>query len=181
MLIFKIVHANNTTTSNICLYYNIELALWHNIQQLTLFNCYAVQVMVLNQTVHVSYNCYWCTQNVITSQNLHVAICYPSCGTNKECSAPNTCTCVSGWTGNDCLTGILTYIHLNSSYKPIITQQFAIHHVASANNVQLLTLVHVPVDGPAMIVQLVWLHIYPFELIIQSYKKFSNLQYTLWH
>ena len=26
-----------------------------------------------------------------------------------ECSAPDTCTCVSGWTGSDCLTGIDTY------------------------------------------------------------------------
>ena len=41
--------------------------------------------------------------------------------------------------------------------------------MALTNNVQLLTLVHVPVDGATMIVQQVWLHLYTFELIIQSF------------
>ena len=35
---------------------------------------------------------------------IFTANCSPPCGTNKECTAPNTCTCVSGWIGNDCLT-----------------------------------------------------------------------------
>ena len=35
-----------------------------------------------------------------------VAICTGGCGVNKECTAPDTCTCVQGWTGQDCLTGI---------------------------------------------------------------------------
>ena len=34
-----------------------------------------------------------------------IAICNSTCGTNKQCSAPDTCTCVNGWTGSDCLTG----------------------------------------------------------------------------
>ena len=59
-IIFIKVHANNATT--ICLYYKvyvyIELTLRHNIQQLIIINCNVVQVMVLNQTVYVSYTCY---------------------------------------------------------------------------------------------------------------------------
>ena len=35
-----------------------------------------------------------------------VAICTGGCGMNKECTAPQRCTCVQGWTGEDCLTGI---------------------------------------------------------------------------
>ena len=38
---------------------------------------------------------------------LNTAICSSSCGTNKQCTAPDTCTCVSGWTGSNCLTGIV--------------------------------------------------------------------------
>ena len=36
--------------------------------------------------------------------NQFIAICKFSCGTNKECTSPNTCTCVSGYVGSDCLT-----------------------------------------------------------------------------
>ena len=58
-IIFIKVHANNATT--ICLYYKvyvyIELTLRHNIQQLIIINCNVVQVMVLKQTVYVSYTC----------------------------------------------------------------------------------------------------------------------------
>ena len=39
----------------------------------------------------------------------NTAICNFSCGTNKECTAPNNCTCVSGWMGSDCLTRMLVY------------------------------------------------------------------------
>ena len=34
-----------------------------------------------------------------------LAICNPVCGINKECTAPNNCTCVSGWDGCNCLSG----------------------------------------------------------------------------
>ena len=40
--------------------------------------------------------------NILISPN--TAICSSPCGTNKQCIAPDTCTCVSGWTGSDCLT-----------------------------------------------------------------------------
>ncbi len=39
------------------------------------------------------------------SYYVYTAICYSSCGTNEECSLPDTCTCVEGWNGTDCLTG----------------------------------------------------------------------------
>ena len=67
-----------------------------------------------------------------------------------ECLALNTCTCVSGWTRGDCLTGMVTYIHLNSLYSLITTQQFIVYHVVLTNNVQLLILVYVLVDGQEM-------------------------------
>ena len=35
-----------------------------------------------------------------------LAICDPVCGFHKECTAPNNCTCVSGWDGYNCLSGI---------------------------------------------------------------------------
>ena len=36
----------------------------------------------------------------------HIAICSGGCETNQQCTAPETCTCVEGWTDQDCLTGI---------------------------------------------------------------------------
>ena len=33
-----------------------------------------------------------------------LAICSPSCGTNKQCSSPNKCTCEDEWTGSNCDT-----------------------------------------------------------------------------
>ena len=43
------------------------------------------------------------------------AICSSTCGTNKQCTAPDTCTCVSGWTGSNCLTRMNIYL-----FEPII-------------------------------------------------------------
>ena len=42
----------------------------------------------------------------ILSLSWRIAICSGGCGTNQNCTAPETCTCVEGWTGQDCLTGI---------------------------------------------------------------------------
>ena len=39
------------------------------------------------------------------------AICSSPCGTNKQCTAPDTCTCARGWTGIDCLTGFVYGIY----------------------------------------------------------------------
>ena len=39
----------------------------------------------------------------------NTAICSSPCGTNKQCIAPNNCTCVSGWTSSDCLTRMFVY------------------------------------------------------------------------
>ena len=85
------------------------------------------------------------------SQNLHVAICNTRCGTNKESSASNTRTCVRGWTGNNCLNGMVTYL------IEIVIQSYndtAICNSTSGTNknVHLLKLIHVPVDGKAVTV-----------------------------
>ena len=48
----------------------------------------------------------------INNYNLILANCFSSCGNNMECTAPNNCTCMTGWTGSDCLTGILNYVHI---------------------------------------------------------------------
>ena len=37
--------------------------------------------------------------------SLYTVICTGGCGVNKECTGPENCTCVQGWTGQDCLTG----------------------------------------------------------------------------
>ena len=37
---------------------------------------------------------------------LYIAICEPSCGSNRQCISPNTCRCINGWTGPTC--GICT-------------------------------------------------------------------------
>ena len=39
-----------------------------------------------------------------------VAICTGGCGVNKQCTAPENCTCVQGWTGQDCLTGKIAIV-----------------------------------------------------------------------
>ena len=41
----------------------------------------------------------------------YTAICSLLCVTNKQCTAPDTCTCVSGWIGNDCLTDIAYFLY----------------------------------------------------------------------
>ena len=33
-------------------------------------------------------------------------MCSFSCGNNKQCIAPDTCTCESGWKGSNCSTGM---------------------------------------------------------------------------
>ena len=38
--------------------------------------------------------------------NNFAAVCDNGCGTNMECTQPNNCTCIGGWSGYDCLTGI---------------------------------------------------------------------------
>ena len=40
---------------------------------------------------------------------LKTAICNSPCGTNEECTAPDTCTCVSGWKGSNCLIRMVTF------------------------------------------------------------------------
>ena len=77
----------------------------------------------------------------------NIAICSSPCGTNKQCTAPNNCTCVSGWRGSDCLTRMFTNIHFKLIFGPITIQLFAVFHVALTNNVQLQTIAHVSMDG----------------------------------
>ena len=34
-----------------------------------------------------------------------IAICADECGHCDKCVAPDNCTCLEGWTGNDCCEG----------------------------------------------------------------------------
>ncbi len=34
-----------------------------------------------------------------------LAICADECGQCDECVSPDNCTCIEGWTGNDCCDG----------------------------------------------------------------------------
>ena len=36
---------------------------------------------------------------------IYKAVCRDGCFNGGECTAPGTCTCSSGWTGNDCTQG----------------------------------------------------------------------------
>ena len=36
---------------------------------------------------------------------IYKAVCRDGCFNGGECTAPGTCTCFSGWTGNDCTQG----------------------------------------------------------------------------
>ena len=38
--------------------------------------------------------------------SLLLAICTPVCENGGTCTAPNTCECVDGYSGNQCQTGI---------------------------------------------------------------------------
>ena len=53
-----------------------------------------------------------------------IAVC-PGCDSNHICTAPNTCVCPTGWTGNDCHTGMQTlHVRVNTAIwftKLIIT------------------------------------------------------------
>ena len=39
----------------------------------------------------------------------NTVFCSSPCGTNKQCTAPNNCTCVIGWMSSDCLTCMFVY------------------------------------------------------------------------
>ena len=43
--------------------------------------------------------------NCTTYIQLIIAICTTPCGAYQQCTAPNTCTCISGWTmnGTNCI------------------------------------------------------------------------------
>ena len=36
---------------------------------------------------------------------MYVAICLNDCGHCDKCTEPGICTCLEGWTGNDCCKG----------------------------------------------------------------------------
>ena len=63
---------------------------------------------------------------------LNAAICSSPCGTNKQCTAPDTCTRVSGWKGSDCLLRMVTF----SCGQIIVSSQQAICSSTCGTNKQ---------------------------------------------
>ena len=39
---------------------------------------------------------------------IYIAVCSSGCYNGGFCSAPNTCSCTTGWAGPTCTTGILS-------------------------------------------------------------------------
>lgn len=60
--------------------------------------------MEMVKGVHVSGRSFIFFYYVI-SHLMYIAICTDDCGHCDECTKPSVCTCVDGWTGNDCCEG----------------------------------------------------------------------------
>lgn len=53
---------------------------------------------------------------------LFAATCNTPCGTNMHCTTPDVCACDGGWTGSDCLTGLVASCRVLLLYKLFITE-----------------------------------------------------------
>ena len=56
----------------------------------------------VSHNVHYVYMYYLTVDDNISPFLLHEAVCINSCENDGRCTAPNTCTCMEGYTGDTC-------------------------------------------------------------------------------
>ena len=65
-----------------------------------------VIVLMVGVEIHVPHVCkIICDMVLFEYMNTYIAVCPDGCFNGGVCTAPGTCTCSSGWTGNDCTQG----------------------------------------------------------------------------
>ena len=62
----------------------------------------ATHLILMKEDVHVTILSLYCIIYHFT-----VAVCDDSCHHCITCDSPNSCTCLNGWTGSNCCTGIV--------------------------------------------------------------------------
>lgn len=81
--------------------------------------------------------------------SFNLAVCAPTCQNSGTCTAPNTCTCTSQWTGSTCATRRFSFMMIRNLQLPKFFQLFVPRRVKMVEHAVPLTLALVPHNGPA--------------------------------